>query len=105
MDGLFSAGETIFETFIQENLGMFLALYLFNLLLALCLVIPRSMFNMWPALMSSRDVETLWIDRCFILSLLTSVNLSLFHRLLKYVGPIAMAKDHPSLKTITALKP
>ena len=57
MDKVFFAGSTIFEAFVQELLNMPI-----NLLLALYLVYPCYLFNMGPAYMFSRDVETLRID-------------------------------------------
>ena len=57
MVGVFSAKETIFGAFVQEILSMPI-----SLLLALFLVYPRYLFNMGPAYMFSRGVETLRID-------------------------------------------
>ena len=51
---VFYAGNTIFEEFVQELLSLPI-----NLLLALYLVYPRYLFNMGPAYMFSRSVETL----------------------------------------------
>ena len=57
MAGVFGAKETIFGAFVQEILNMPI-----SLLLALYLVYPRYLFNMGPAYMFSRGVETLRID-------------------------------------------
>ena len=54
MAGVFGAKETIFGAFVQEILSMPI-----SLLLALYLVYPRYLFNMGPAYMFSRGVETL----------------------------------------------
>ena len=54
---MFGAKETIFGAFVQEIMSMPI-----NLLLALYLVYPRYLFNMGPAYMFSRGVETLRID-------------------------------------------
>ena len=66
MDKVFYAGNAIFEAFVQELLSMSI-----NLLLALYLVYPRYLFNMCPAYMFSRGVETLRIDGYLTLILLT----------------------------------
>ena len=50
-------GGAIFDAFVQELLNMPI-----NLLLALYLVYARYLFNMGPAYMFSRGVETLQID-------------------------------------------
>ena len=57
MDGIFSTGKTIFDTFIQDLLCM--SIYL---LLTLYLVFPRYLFSMRLAFMFSRGVETLSFD-------------------------------------------
>ena len=66
MAGVFCAKETIFGAFVQELLSMPI-----SLLLALYLVYPRYLFNMGPAYMFSRGVETLRIDGYLALVLLT----------------------------------
>ena len=66
MAGVFCAKETIFVVFVQELLSM-----PESLLLALYLVYPRYLFNMGPAYMFSRGVETLRIDGYLALVLLT----------------------------------
>ena len=63
-----------------------------NLLLALYLVYPRYLFNMGPAYMFSRGVETLRIDGYLTLVLLTHGNLTEFHRLMKYGEPLRKAQ-------------
>ena len=55
--GIFGTTATIFGAFVQEILGMPI-----SLLLALYLVYPRYLFNMGPAYMFSRGVETLRVD-------------------------------------------
>ena len=70
MDGLFSAGKTIFDTFIRDPLSMSI-----NLVLTLYLVFPVYLFNMGPALLFSRSVETLSVEGYLTLSLLTQRNL------------------------------
>ena len=87
MAGLFCAKETIFGAFVQEHLNMPM-----SLLLAIYLVYPRYLFNMGPAYMFSRDVETLWIDGYLALVLLTHGELVSFHRLMKYGEPLSMGK-------------
>ena len=57
MAGMFGTTATIFGAFVQEILGMPI-----SLLLALYLVYPRYLFNMGPAYMFSRGVETLRVD-------------------------------------------
>ena len=74
MAGVFGAKETIFGAFVQEKLSM-----LISLLLALYLVYPRYLFNMGPAYMFSRGVETLRIDGYLALVLLTHGELVSFH--------------------------
>ena len=73
MATVFYAKETIFEAFVQELLSMSI-----NLLLALYLVYPRYLFNMGPAYMFSRGVETLRIDGYLTLVLLTHGELERF---------------------------
>ena len=94
MAGVFSAKETIFGAFIQEILNMPI-----SLLLALYLVYPRYLFNMIPAYMFSRGVETLRIDGYLALVLLTNGELVSFHRLIKYGEPVSMGKTHSSFDT------
>ena len=86
MAGVFSAKETIFGAFIQEILNMPI-----SLLLALYLVYPRYLFNMGPAYMFSRGVETLRID-----GYLALVS---FHRLMKYGESLTMGRTHSSIDT------
>ena len=66
MGRVFYAGDAIFDAFVQEWLNTPI-----NLLLALYLVYPRYLFNMGPAYMFSRGVETLRIDEYLTLVLLT----------------------------------
>ena len=94
MAGVFSAKETIFGAFIQEFLNMPI-----SLLLALYLVYPRYLFNMGPAYLFSRGVETVWIDGYLALVLLTHGELVSFHRLMKYGEPLSMGKTHSSIDT------
>ena len=82
MAGVFCAKETIFGAFVQELLSMPI-----SLLLALFLVYPRYLFNMGPAYMFSRGVETLRVDGYLALVLLTHGELVSFHRLMKYGEP------------------
>ena len=77
MAAVFCAKETIFGAFVQELLSMPI-----SLLLALYLVYPRYLFNMGPAYMFSRGVETLRIDGYLALVLLTHDELVSFHRLM-----------------------
>ena len=70
-----------------------------NLLLALYLVNPRYLFNMGPAYMFSRGVETPRIDGYLTLILLTDGELTTFHRLMKYGEPLSVRKAHPSTET------
>ena len=85
MAGVFSSKETIFGAFVQEVLNMPI-----SLLLALYLVYPRYLFNMGPACMFSRGVETLRIDGYLALVLLIHGELVSFHRLTKYGEPLSM---------------
>ena len=94
MARVFSAKETIFGAFIQEILNMSISLFL-----ALYLVYPRYLFNMGPAYMFSRGVETLRIDGYLALVLLTNGELVSFHRLMKYGEPLSMGKTHSSIDT------
>ena len=72
---VFFAKDTIFEAFVQELLNMPM-----NLLMALYLVYPRYLFNMGPAYMFSRGVETLRFDGYLTLVLSTHGELVAFHR-------------------------
>ena len=94
MAGVFGAKETIFGAFVQEILSMPI-----SLLLALYLVYPRYLYNMGPAYMFSRGVETLLIDGYLALVLLTHGELVSFHRLTKYGEPLSMGKTHSSIDT------
>ena len=94
MAGVFSAKETIFGTFVREILNMPI-----SLLLALYLVCPRYLFNMGPAYMFSRGVETLRIYGYLALVLLTHGELVSFHRLTKYGELQSMSKTHSSIDT------
>ena len=94
MAGVFCAKETIFGAFVQEILSMPI-----SLLLALYLVYPRYLFNMGPAYMFSRGVETLRIDGYLAQVLLTHGELVSFHRLMKYGEPLSMGKTHSSIDT------
>ena len=87
MAEVFYAKDTIFEAFVQELLNMPI-----NLLLALYLVYPRYLFNMGPAHIFSRGVETHRIDGYLTLVFLT-------HRLMKYGEPLLMGETHPSVDT------
>ena len=92
--GVYSAKETIFKAFIQEVLNMPI-----SLLLALYLVYPRYLFNMGPAYIFSRGVDTLRIDGYFTLVLLTHGELTSFHRLMRYGEPLSMGRTHSSMDT------
>ena len=94
MAGVFCAKETIFGSFVQEVLSMPI-----SLLLALCLVYPRYLFDMGPAYMFSRGVKTLRIDGYLALVLLTHGELVSFYRLMKYGEPLSMGKTHSSIDT------
>ena len=94
MGRVFYAGDAIFDAFVQELLNMPI-----NLLLALYLVYPRYLFNMGPAYMFSRGVETLQIDGYLTLVLLTYGELMAFLRLMKYGEPLSISKAHPSAET------
>ena len=94
MAGVFSAKGTIFGAFVQEILSMPI-----SFLLALYLVYPSYLFNMGPAYMFSRGVETLRIDGYLALVLLTHGELVSFHRLTKYGEPLSMGKTHSSIDT------
>ena len=93
MGRVFYAGDAIFDAFKQELLNMPI-----NLLLALYLVYLRYLFNMVPAYMFSRGVETLRIDGYLMLVLLTNRELMAFHRLMKYGEPLSIRKAHPSVE-------
>ena len=92
MAAVFCAKETIFGAFVQELWRMPK-----SLLLALYLVYPRYLFNMGPAYMLSRVVETLRIDGYLALVLLAHGELVPFHRLMKYGEPLSMRKTHSSI--------
>ena len=92
MAGVFCAKETIFGAFVQELLSMPI-----SLLLALYLVYLRYLFNMGPAYMFSRGVETLRIDGYLPLVLLTHGELVSYYRLMKYGEPLSMGKTHSSI--------
>ena len=94
MAEMFGTKATIFGAFVQEILGMPI-----SLLLALYLVYPRYLFNMGPAYMFSRGVETLRVDGYLALVLLTHGELVSFHRLMKYGEPLSMGKVHSSIDT------
>ena len=94
MAEMFGTKATIFGAFVQEILGM-----PSSLLLALYLVFPRYLFNMGPAYMFSRGVETLRINGYLALVLLTHGELVSFHRLMKYGEPQSMGKVHSSIDT------
>ena len=70
-----------------------------SFLLALYLVYARYLFNMGPAYMFSRGVETLQIDGYLALVLLTHGELVSFHRLTKYGEPLSMGKTHSIIVT------
>ena len=88
------AMDTIFEAFVQELLNMPI-----NLLLALYLVYPRYLFNMGPAYMFSRGLETLRIDGYLTPVLLTHGELVAFHRLMNNGETLSMGKTQPSTET------
>ena len=94
MAGVFSAKDTIFGAFVQELLRLPI-----SLLLDLYLVYPRYLFNMGPAYMFIRGLETLWIDGYLALVLLTHGELMSFHRLMKYGEPLSMGTTHSSIDT------
>ena len=87
---VFYAKDIIFDAIVQELLNMPI-----NLLLDLYLVYPRYLFNMGPAYMFSRGVETLRIDGYLKLVLLTHGEVVAFHQLMKYGEPLSMGKTHP----------
>ena len=91
---VYSAKETILKAFIQEVLNMPI-----SLLLALYLVYPRYLFNMGPAYMFSRGVDTLRIDGYLTLVLLTHGELASFHRLMRYGESLSMGRTHSSIET------
>ena len=92
--GVFNAKENFFGAFVQEILSIPI-----SLLLALYLVYPRYLFNMGPAYMFSRGVETLRIDGYLALVLLTHGKLVSFHRLTKYGEPLSIGKTHMNIDT------
>ena len=94
MAGMFGTTANIFGAFVQEILGMPI-----SLLLALYLVYPRYLFNMGPAYMFSRGVETLRVDGYLALLLLTHGELVSFHRLMEYGEPLSMGRVHSSIET------
>ena len=94
MAEMFGTKATKFGAFVQEILGMPI-----SLLLALYLVYPRYLFNMGPAYMFSRGVETLRVDGYLALVLLTYGELVSFHRLMKYGEPLSMWKVHSTIDT------
>ena len=85
MDKVFFAGNAIFEAFVQELFSLPI-----NLLLALYLV-----YNLDPAYILSRGVETLRIDGYLTLILLTYGELTTVHRLMKYGEPLSVRKARP----------
>ena len=94
MGRVFYAKNTIFDAFVQELLNMPI-----SLLLALHLVYPRYLFNMGPAYMFSRGVETLRFDGFLTLVLLNHGELTAFHQLMKYGEPLSVSKAQPSVET------
>ena len=94
MAKLFYVKDTIFDAFVQELLNTPI-----NLLLALYMVYPRYLFNMGPAYMFSRGVESLRIDGYLKLVLLTHGELTEFHQLMKYGELLSMGKTRPSAET------
>ena len=94
MAGMFGTTATIFGAFVQEILGMPI-----SLLLALYLIYPRYLFNMGPAYMFSRGVETLRVDGYLALLLLTHGELVSFHQLMEYGEPLSMGRVHSSIET------
>ena len=94
MTGVFCAKESIFGALVQELLSMPI-----SLLLALYLVYPRYLFNLGPAYMFSRGVETHRNDWYLALVLLTHGTLVSFHRLMKYGEPLSMGKTNSSIDT------
>ena len=93
MDKVFYAG-TILVAFVQGLLSMPI-----KLLLAMYLVYPRYLFNMGPANMFSRGVETLRIDGYLTLVLLAHGNLTAFHRLMKCGKILSVRKARASVET------
>ena len=93
MAGVFCAKETIFGAFVHELLNMPISI------LPIYLVYPRYLFNIGPAYMFSRGVETLRIDGYLALVLLNHGELVSFHRMMKYGEPLSMGKTHSSIDT------
>ena len=94
MAGVFGAKETIFGAFVQEIQSMPI-----SLLLVLYLVYPRYLFNMGPAYMFSRGVETLRFDGYLFLMFLIHGELVSFHRLTKYGENPVDGETHSSIDT------
>ena len=94
MARVFYAKDATFDAFVRELLNMPK-----NLLLALYLVFSRYLFNMGPAYIFSRGVETLRVDGYLTLVLLTRGELTAFHRLMIYGELLSMGKTHPSAET------
>ena len=88
MARVFYVMDTIFKAFVQEMLNMPI-----NLLLALYLVYPRHLFNMGPAYMFSRGVETLRIDGYLTLVLL-------FHSIDEIWGTPVDGEDSPECRNL-----
>ena len=86
--------DTVFEAFVQELLNMPI-----NLLLALYLVYSRYLFNMGPAYMFCRGVETLRVDGYLTLVLLTHGEIMAFYRLMKYGESLSVRKAQSSVET------
>ena len=57
------------------------------------------LFKMGPAFLFSRGVETLRIDGCLTLILLTHGDLTAFHRLIKFGENLSARKAHPSVES------
>ena len=53
---------------------------------------------MEPALLFTRDVETVKVNEYLNLSLLTHGNWAVFDHLMKYGDPMAMTQVHPSIE-------
>ena len=93
LDRVFYAGGTILDAFVQLLINMPI-----NILLALCLVYLRYLFNMRRVCMFSRAMETLRIDGYLTLVLLKHGELTAFHRLMKEGKPLSLRKAHPSVE-------